>query len=49
MKISIETLVRSDIGKVWAAWTAPDEINQWNAASDDWHNPRSERGLFEPR
>lgn len=45
MKISIETLVRSDLGKVWSAWTTPADINQWNAASDDWHNPRSTNDL----
>lgn len=45
MKISIETLVNSNIGKVWSAWTTPADINQWNAASDDWHNPKSENDL----
>ena len=45
MKITIETLVKSSIEKVWAAWTTPEDINQWNAASDDWHNPRSENDL----
>jgi uncharacterized protein YndB with AHSA1/START domain len=45
MKISIETLVKSNIGKVWSAWTTPADINQWNAASDDWHNPRSQNDL----
>lgn len=45
MKIRIETLVKSDIGKVWSAWTTPADINQWNAASDDWHNPSSRNDL----
>jgi len=45
MKISIETIVNSNIGKVWSAWTTPADINQWNAASDDWHNPKSENDL----
>lgn len=45
MKISIETLVKADIGKVWSAWTTPADINRWNAASDDWHNPRSQNDL----
>jgi uncharacterized protein YndB with AHSA1/START domain len=45
LKISIQTTVKSDIEKVWAAWTTPEDINQWNAASDDWHNPRSSNDL----
>lgn len=45
MKISIETFVKSNVGKVWSAWTTPADINQWNAANDDWHNPRSENDL----
>lgn len=45
MKITVETLVRSDVGKVWSAWTTPSDINQWNAANDNWHNPRSENDL----
>ena len=46
MNISIETIVKSNIGKVWSAWITPADINQWNAASDDWHNPRSENDLM---
>lgn len=45
MKISVEALVKSDINAVWCAWTTPEDINQWNAASDDWHNPRSVNDL----
>lgn len=45
MKIRVETFVKSSIGEVWSAWTTPADINQWNAASDDWHNPRSENDL----
>jgi uncharacterized protein YndB with AHSA1/START domain len=45
MKISIQATVQSDIEKVWSAWTTPADINQWHAASDDWHNPRSVNDL----
>ena len=45
MKITIETTVRSDIAKVWSAWTTPADINRWNAASDDWHTPRATNDL----
>lgn len=37
MKITVETTVAAPIEKVWRAWTTPDDIKQWNAASDDWH------------
>ncbi|MFA6312816.1 MAG: SRPBCC family protein [Sterolibacterium sp.] len=37
MKISVETVVPAPIEKVWHAYTTPDDIKQWNAASDDWH------------
>lgn len=37
MKITVETTVAAPMAKVWNAWTTPDDIKQWNAASDDWH------------
>jgi uncharacterized protein YndB with AHSA1/START domain len=37
MKITVEKNVHAPIGKVWTAYTTPDDIMQWNAASDDWH------------
>ncbi len=37
MKITVEALVRAPVAEVWRAWTTPDDIVQWNAASDDWH------------
>ncbi len=41
MNITIETLVRAPIEKVWRAYTSPEDIIQWNAASDDWHTTSS--------
>lgn len=37
MKITVETIVPAPIEQVWSAYTTPDDIVQWNAASDDWH------------
>lgn len=37
MKITVEKFVSAPIDAVWNAWTSPDDIKQWNAASDDWH------------
>ena len=41
MKISVEALVKAPVSKVWRAYTTPDDIKQWNAASDDWHTTQS--------
>jgi uncharacterized protein YndB with AHSA1/START domain len=37
MRISVESTVAAPIGAVWRAYTTPDDIKQWNSASDDWH------------
>ena len=37
MKISVETIVAAPIAQVWQAYTTPEDIKKWNAASDDWH------------
>lgn len=37
MKITVETTMAAPVEKVWRAWTTPEDIKQWNAASDDWH------------
>lgn len=36
-RITVETTVAAPIEKVWAAYTTPEDIKAWNAASDDWH------------
>ena len=36
MKITVEAKITAPVEKVWAAWTTPKDIEQWNAASDDW-------------
>jgi uncharacterized protein YndB with AHSA1/START domain len=41
MKITVETIVKAPIAKVWAAYTTPEDILQWNTASDDWHTTKS--------
>lgn len=41
MKITIETRVAAPVAAVWKAWTTPEDIVQWNTASDDWHTPRA--------
>jgi uncharacterized protein YndB with AHSA1/START domain len=47
MKITVETFVKSDIESVWKAWNTPEDIMQWNAASEDWHTTSSSVNLRE--
>jgi uncharacterized protein YndB with AHSA1/START domain len=54
MKITIETTITASLDKVWAAWTTPDAIVRWNAASADWHTTKAtvdlrEGGIFSSR
>ena len=41
MKITVETIVKAPIARVWNAYTTPGDIKQWNTASDDWHTTKS--------
>ena len=45
MRITIKVNVAAPIEEVWQAWTSPADIQQWNAASEDWHCPIAEIDL----
>ena len=47
MKITVETNVAAPIETVWEAYTTPEDIKQWNAASDDWHTTSASVDLHE--
>lgn len=47
MRITVETFVESGLDQVWKAWNTPADIQQWNAASDDWHTSRATVDLRE--
>lgn len=47
MKITVETQVAAPIEDVWRAYTTPEDIVQWNAASADWHTTRASVDLRE--
>ena len=47
MKIAIETAVKAGLRKAWDAWSNPEDIKQWNAASDDWHTTAASVDLRE--
>lgn len=40
-QIMVQTIVKAPLAQVWAAYSTPDDIVQWNAASDDWHTTRA--------
>jgi uncharacterized protein YndB with AHSA1/START domain len=40
-RITVQTKVAAPIGQVWDAYVTPEDIVEWNAASDDWHTTRS--------
>ena len=37
MKIVVSSVIAAPIQEVWRAYTTPEDIKLWNAASDDWH------------
>jgi uncharacterized protein YndB with AHSA1/START domain len=41
MQITVETLVRAPVTEVFRAYTTPEDIVRWNAASADWHTTRA--------
>ena len=45
MKITVTTVVHAPLAEVWRAYTTPDDIKAWNAASSDWHTTQAEVDL----
>jgi len=45
MKITVSTIVAASLAEVWHAYTTPDDIKVWNAASSDWHTTSAEVDL----
>ncbi len=43
--ITVYTTINAPAEKVWAYFTKPHHITQWNNASDEWHTPRAENDL----
>ena len=43
--ITVEAHVHAPIEKVWNDYTNPEAIQEWNAASDDWHTTKAENDL----
>lgn len=45
--ITVEAIVAAPVEQVWRAYTIPEDIKQWNAASDDWHTTAASVDLRE--
>lgn len=44
-KINIQAQIKGSVEEIWALYTLPEHITQWNAASDDWYCPSAENDL----
>lgn len=44
-RITIDTTIGAPVERVWKAYTTPDDIMQWNFASDNWCCPSAEADL----
>jgi uncharacterized protein YndB with AHSA1/START domain len=47
MKVTVETVVKAELNKVWDVWNTPEDIKQWNTAQEDWHTTKSTVDLRE--
>jgi len=43
--ITVQTVIKAPVKKVWRLWSEPNHIINWCSASDDWHTPRAENDL----
>jgi uncharacterized protein YndB with AHSA1/START domain len=44
-EITVQTVVKAHIAKVWECWNKPEHITGWAFASDDWEAPAVENDL----
>ncbi len=47
MKITVDTTITAPLAHVWRAYTTPEDIIKWNAASEDWHTTKATVDLRE--
>lgn len=43
--ITVDTIVKASIEKVWKYWNEPEHIMQWNQADPSWHCPKATNDL----
>lgn len=37
--VSVQSKIDAPLELVWKLWTIPEDIMNWNNASEDWHTP----------
>ncbi len=45
--VTVETLIKAPVEKVWACFTEPSHITHWSIGSPDWHTPHAENDVRE--
>ena len=44
-KITVYTSINAPLEEVWRRFTTPADVEQWNAASEDWHTTAASNNL----
>lgn len=39
--VTVQTTIQASLEVVWNSWLEPRHVENWNAASDDWHTPKA--------
>jgi uncharacterized protein YndB with AHSA1/START domain len=43
--ITVESIIKAPIKKIWESWMKPEHIVHWTFASDDWEAPAAENDV----
>ncbi|MBU1095203.1 MAG: polyketide cyclase [Ignavibacteriae bacterium HGW-Ignavibacteriae-2] len=43
--ITVQAIINAPVEIVWKNWTTPEDVVNWNYASEDWHSTRAENDL----
>ena len=44
-KITVHTSINASLEEVWRRFTTPEDVEQWNTASEDWHTTSASNDL----
>ena len=43
--LTVKVEINASLDVVWKCWTSPEDIVQWNTASEEWHTTKAENEL----